>query len=294
MGQATIAHAQVQVSCRILRAMKGAWLLLSALFLVGCGGSSMPSSPSPAPTKTPTPAPTPTFTGSVTDTVSGAPVAGYTATVSGSRVTISAPGYEPRETALASATVDLIPSGPPFDLTFYRQLARDALDEGSPDVLRVRRTPLSLYLVRGPLSDANVNALESAAREVVPALTGNRLSLAGWQVGNGPAPSGVIDVHVVADAAQPCGLSNSRGDATTNIALNAAAKCNYRGNLVDPSVLAHELGHALGFGHVSADGALMSEVRHEWGRVVVTDAERYHGAIAYHRTAGNRDIDVDP
>lgn len=253
------------------------WAL--ALCLVGCGGSASPSGPS-AP---------PVFAGAVTDTVSGAPVVGFTATLSGSRLIVSAPGYVARDTRAGASTVDLIPEAG-FDLAFYRQFARGAMD-GALHPLRVLRLAPRVYVQTTGLSAANVAALEQAARDVVPALTGGRFQVAGWDTGNAARPpsSDWITAELIEDAGAVCGSATGM-----RLRLNTAAKCHYLGHRVDPSVLGHEIGHALGFYHVPTDGALMSNTRHEWGRVVVADIERRHAAIAYARSEGNLDVDVDP
>jgi len=57
--------------------------------------------------------------------------------------------------------------------------------------------------------------------------------------------------------------------------------------------VAHEIGHALGFYHLDFPNALMFP-NYQTFHKTITDGERYHGAVAYARTRGNRDIDVDP
>jgi hypothetical protein len=257
-----------------------------AIGAYACGGGPT------APSSTPPPA---TFTGTVTNTVTGAPVVGFSAVMNGSRVTLSAPGYLTRETTNA-ATVDLIPDAAPFDLTFYRQFARDALDAGSPGPLRVLSAAPSIYLQRTGLSDANVNALEAAARSVIPALTGGRFQLVAWTTGETlPADrSGVITLELVNDTNQPCGRT-LQGASAGHSWLNVAARCSYNGFSIDPPLFAHEMGHALGFAHVSGAAHLMGPRPTFADRpsIAPSDTERYHAAIAYHRSAGNRDVDSD-
>jgi hypothetical protein len=268
---------------RIMRVMRQCAVLLLLLTLAGCGGS--PTAPTPPP-------PPATFTGAVTNTVTGAPISGFTATIANSRLTVSAPGYVTRETSASASTVDLIPEAG-FDLGFYRQFARDANESSSLQSLAVLSASPSIYLQRSGLSDSNAAVLEAAARDTLPAMTGGRLTVAAFESGTAARAdqSGWIVAEVIDDAEQPCGRGNV-GASAGHVWLNAATKCNYLGNRVDPSVFAHELGHAIGFYHVTATGALMS-LTHAYGSVVITAAERHHGAIAYKRPRGNRDVDAD-
>jgi hypothetical protein len=96
----------------------------------------------------------------------------------------------------------------------------------------------------------------------------------------------------ILNSAEPCGTAEL-GAPAGHIWLNIAARCAFGGFAVYPGAFAHELGHALGFSHVHEVNSLMHSIG---GYTVgsVTAAERHHGAIAYKRPRGNRDLDVDP
>jgi hypothetical protein len=259
-------------------------VLLVAVALVGCGSERSPLGPTP----TPSPAPA-TFSGSVTDTVTGAPVAGFTALVSGSRLTVSAPGYVTRETRAGASSVDIIPEAS-FDLEFYRQFARGTLEDPMQP-LRVLAQAPSLYLQTAGLSTATISALEQAARGVVPAMTGGRFTVTAWETGTNLRSDayGWIVIELVNDPTANCGRSNV-GAVAGHVWLNRADRCSF--DQYSPTALAHEIGHALGFFHVASPDALMF-AHPAFGRIAPSDIERRHAAIAYHRQAGNRDIDVD-
>lgn len=279
------------------RTRSGVRLLVPLLTfaLAGCGGgSSTPTSPSvtpaPAVPTTPTTPTAPTFTGRVTNTVTGAPVFGYDATIMNGRLLISAPGYVPRDTRAGVTTVDLIPEAE-FDLEFYRQLARDGF-EGPLEPLRVLREAPSFFMevegARG-LSAKVAADLEAVARRVVPEMTGGLFQVTRWETGPTPRPrqNGWIVIER-RDLAGACGTALV-GATAGQIFLDNDTTCSMLG------VIAHEIGHALGFWHVSTQGSMM------FPRATtsnVTDApsakERRHAAIAYKRVAGNLDIDVDP
>lgn len=279
-----------------------AWLILAVL-AIGCGSSPtsptpqptpIPSpSPSPTPAPAPTPTPTPSFTGTVTDTVTGATVSGYTATLNGSRVTVSAPGYLTRETR-NGASVDLIPERG-FDLGFYRQFARDDFgrDRGGNEPLWVLQQSPSFYMeVEGAkgLSAAVAVRLEAVARRIVPLMTGGRLQVARWETG--PSPRAPQDGWIMVERRDENGVCGRAliGNVAGQIWLDGNGQgCSFE------SVFAHEIGHALGFFHVDRSGAMMfPQQRNSNLADSPSDIERAHAAIAYARPRGNRDVDVDP
>lgn len=221
---------------------------LLALLCAACGSERSPVGP------TPTPGPG-SFTGSVTDTITGAPVSGFSALIAGGRLTVSAPGYVTRETRANASSVDLIPEAG-FDLDFYRQFARGAVD-GPIEALRVLSRPPSIYLQTAGLSASNVAALEQAARAVVPAMTGGRFQVQAWETGDSARAesAGWVVVDVVNDDS-PCGRA-ATGATAGHVWLNITARCRFGGFVAYPGILAHELGHSLGFRHVDRPGHMM-------------------------------------
>lgn len=75
-------------------------------------------------------------------------------------------------------------------------------------------------------------------------------------------------------------------------------KCGCGSQRIAPSVIAHEIAHALGFAHVEQGRWIMApRQRSQCGsfeRDVITDTEAFHARLAYNRPPGNRDPDVDP
>lgn len=265
--------------------MRHAALLGLLLLLPACGRG--PTGPTPGPQPQ-------TLTISLTDTVTGAALDTRVQTVPTLPASLSFvfPGYVTRQTTIRSTaqTVDLIPEAG-FDLTFYRQFARGSLD-GPVQPLRVLSQAPKFYLQTAGLSAANVAALEEAARAAVPALTGGRFTVSVFETGaEARTPQmGWIVVDVI-DSPEPCGRSEI-GTSAGHVWMNIAPRCAVSNFRVHPPSLAHEIGHALGFQHVSSLGSLMKSD----GPYSVSEPsalERHHAAIAYRRQAGNRDVDSD-
>ena len=274
-------------------AVRHAWCAC-LLLLAGCSGNAGPS-PGPSPVPQPSPSRI-TVSGTLTSTTTGATIGSFSREVERLPVLlpVSLNGFVSREAWITSSTptVDLIPE-PGFDLTFYRQFVRGALDGRTDPIRRWTQAP-SIYLQRTGLSDATVAALERAARDVVPALTGGRFQVAAWDTGleRRSAQSGWIVVELVTEpAVNSCGRAEI---SAGHIWLNIAALCHHQGHAVHAPLFAHELGHALGFYHVRDDAALMTDLRNIWLTGTITARERHHAALAYARPVGSRDVDVDP
>jgi hypothetical protein len=227
-----------------------------------------------------------------------------------SMVTVSADGFVPHEQWVqvrfeqrADITLDLIRNAAPFSMDYYRQLVRGTYDqEGAPyDVLRWTQTPkfyikTSDQLNRLIASDV-INVVRDAVTRAVPAWTGGQYS-AVIESGRDlrlPTP-GWINIVFTTDPGERvvCGQSYvGRDPGEINLVINPACSC---GAIKVPGlVVVHEVGHALGFFHVSDKRSVMyPQVGANCPVGDLSAEEIYHASIAYQRPRGNTEPDNDP
>ena len=297
--------------------------------VVSCGGSSSsPSSPT-----APTPSQTRSIAGRITDILSGSGVPGASVAIAGAptvqtgsdgswRVDVPPPsterlltkvtatGFQVRETyvtwtnsARQDVGIDLLPERAPFSLPFYRELVRNRMESpASLEPVRRWTTNPNIYLrtlnpkTNQPLSPSEVDSLLQSVREGVSQITGGLLSVGSVESGIAARPerAGTINISIVYEPdGEFCGTSYvgaNPGSVEFNYGL-CARECG--GRDLGPELIAHEIGHAVGFWHVS-EGVMQAEGFVNCGTINFTAAERLHGSIAYRRPSGNLDIDKDP
>jgi len=225
-------------------------------------------------------------------------------------IEVSAPGYITRRTHLHSVTsdgnvtIDLIRDAAPFSLDFYRQLIRNELEApGSlPRLKRWTRNPSFYVDVRNPrtggeLSSSERDVVRSVIQGSIPLMTGGRLFAAAVEFDSGTRGerAGVVNLSFVDEPGnQYCGWSLV-GNDPGSITLNLASRCDTPCGTIAPRTLAHEVGHTLGFYHVSRGDILSTSWSpRDCGSTTLSRTEEHHARLAYARPPGNRDTDFDP
>jgi matrixin len=223
-------------------------------------------------------------------------------------LSLSGAGIVPRTLIVGATTsrdvaIDAI-STTGFDLAFYRQLVRNTFDQpGVMQPLRRWTQPPLIYMktVEEGGRAIDPRSLDIAAGIIInstSAWTGGRFGVAGLEQGTADR-IGVAGWLTVRWSARPadappnrCGLadiavSGGRIDLYTDL------NCRCGGSLTAPSIIAHELGHAMGFWHTDSPNDIMTPTQTRCTSEP-SARERAAAAIAYARPIGNIDPDVDP
>jgi hypothetical protein len=213
-------------------------------------------------------------------------------------LTISSPGFVSHDVWITwqpgsrvNVRLDMIREAPPFSMQFYRELVRDMYEksEGSPwRVLRWTSAP-SFYVRTvdqngRPVEPEVLQVTLDALRRAVPAYTGGTYAAASIETGvdERPAATGWINV-------------NFRREFNPGTITLYEDICSCGSIKVPGSVTMHEVGHAMGFFHVSDKKSLMYPFDDGGCRAgELSSAEAFHAAVAYSRPRGNTDPDHDP
>jgi hypothetical protein len=226
-------------------------------------------------------------------------------------VQVSANGYLRREvwvgwqrSARTGIDIDLISLAAPFSLDFYRQLARDATEE--PNSLQ----PLSLWPGGNPrvyvrTVDQNGDAIDpfvvSSISNVIPGAvsdwTNGKLTVASLEHGTSTRPrqDGWIIVNFTRNPTGGDVCGQSYVGALDGLIELVDGACTCGSSTVPKQVVVHEIGHAMGFFHVSDRASMMyPQASRNCTNTELSPSERFHSSVAWTRKPGNLDPDLDP
>ncbi len=236
--------------------------------------------------------------------VANPPSTPYPITVSGAGMVSHATWITWTRGARTGVDLNMIRNSAPFSMDFYRQFARDTYDNdpGAPFGLPRWTSNPSFYI---RTIDQNGRAIEpevltvtlDAVRRAVPAFTGGTYSAAVIETGTAARgeAAGWINIDIRRDPAEKrvCGYAYV-GANPGSIVLNDDV-CSCGSNKIPGAVTMHEVGHAMGFFHVSDRNSLMYPfVAGDCPAGQLSASESYHAGVAYARPRGNLDPDRDP
>ena len=226
-------------------------------------------------------------------------------------VSVSATGYISHDVWITWARgprtgvdLNLIRNAAPFSMDFYQQFVRDGFDKSTGYPWRILRwTTAPSFYVRTvdqsgkPIEPEVLAVTLDAIRRAVPAYTGGVYGVAALETGTEVRPqvANWINVDIKRDPAERSVCGRSFVGANPGLITLNDDVCSCGSRKIPGAVTMHEVGHALGFFHVSDRKSLMYPfAAGDCPAGELSAAEAFHAGIAYSRPRGNTDPDKDP
>jgi hypothetical protein len=305
---------------------------LASGIAIACGGSSStPLTPTPPPAPAPTPPPaTTTINGTITATNGGQPLAGVslitstatrTTDAAGSfSFTFSGPGSEgsfpvtisglsivTRTTRfrintheVAALSAFSLERG--FDLNYFRQIAHASIDRPQLEPIRRWTRNPSIYIRTvgdngRPLDPQALDIAQNTIADTIGLWTAGQLRVATFERGTETREgvAGWLTVQWTSSgSSETCGQAHVGFEGGLIEMEPNTPGCRCAGLAIDPAVIRHELGHAMGFWHSDVTGDVMYHRRNGSCSMTLSPREREYAAYMYSRPVGNADPDNDP
>jgi hypothetical protein len=175
-------------------------------------------------------------------------------------VVIVPPVVVPPVVPVGMITISACPeTAPGLDLGFYRQIGCNGFELPLQAVRRWTVNP-NVFIQTADIDAPTLDMIEATVREVIPHLSGGKLSAGTVERGAGSRQGQAGWISILWDSTlTSCGLSDvAVSGGVLKLYPRGGTNCTCNGLAIRPRTVRHELGHALGYWHTDSPADLMS------------------------------------